>query len=157
VPDSFPRAPDFQLVDTHGYPVTLSTFRGHTNVVLILNRGLACPFCRNALSQLRREQEAFEARRAVLLVIDPDRPEQIQEYWNREQLPFPGFSDSENHVAALYNQTVDIYRNGRLPTVILIDREGRIRYRHDGASAPDIPTAETLLAELDKLNQESPR
>ncbi|MGB7537656.1 MAG: peroxiredoxin family protein [Anaerolineales bacterium] len=155
--DPFPRAPDFQLVDSHGYPVTLSTFRGHTNVLLVLNRGIACPFCRRHLAQLRRDIEAFEARHAVILIIDPDRPEQIREHWEREGLPFPGFADSDNYVASLFHQKVDVYRKGRLPTNILLDWEGRIRYRYDGASAPDIPTDETLLAELDRINQDPSR
>lgn len=152
--EPYPLAPDFQLVDIHGYPVNLSTFRGHTNLVLVFNRGLSCPFCRQHLSLLRREMEAFEARHAVILVIDPDRPDQIQEYWKREELPFPGFADIDNRLASLFHQKVDIFRDGRLPTVVLVDRESRIRYRHDGASAPDIPSNETLLAELDRINQD---
>ena len=153
--EPFPHAPDFQLVDTRGYPVTLYTFRGHTNVVLVFNRGLACPFCRQHLTLLRRDADAFEARHAVILIIDPDRPDQIQEYWDRAQLPFPGFSDADNLVSSLFRQTADIYRSGRLPSVVLIDRESRIRYRYDGRSAPDIPANETLLAELDRINRES--
>ncbi len=155
--ESFPRAPDFQLVDSKGYPVTLSTFRGHTNVVLVITRGLACPFCRRHLAQLRRDIEAFEARHAVILIIDPDRPEQIREYFEREALPFPGFADADNYVASLFHQKVDVYRKGRLPAVVLLDREGRIRYHYNGTSAPDIPTVKTLLAELDRINQDSPR
>lgn len=154
--ETSPRAPDFQLVDTRGYPVTLYTFRDHTNVVLVFNRGLACPFCRQHLTQLRRDFDAFEARRAVILVIDPDRPDQIHEYWKREELPFPGFSDADNLVSSLFRQNVDIFHTGRLPSVILIDRTSRIRYRYDGKSAPDIPSTETLLAELDRINKETP-
>jgi peroxiredoxin len=154
--ETYPLAPDFQLVDTHGYPVTLSTFRGHTNVVLVFNRGLSCPFCRRHLALLRREIDAFEARHAVILVIDPDRPDQIQDYWAREELPFPGFSDAENRVASLFHQKVDIFREGRLPSVVILDRRSRIRFRYDGASAPDLPANEILLAELDRINRDTP-
>ncbi|MBN1439524.1 MAG: redoxin domain-containing protein [Anaerolineales bacterium] len=152
--DTFPSAPDFQLVDTHRYPVTLSTFHGHANLVLVFNRGLSCPFCRRHLSQLRRGYEEFQKRRAVILVIDPDRPDQIQDYWQRENFPFPGFSDSDNRVAELYQQRVDIFDKGRLPSVVLVDRASRIRYRYDGASAPDLPSNDILLAELDRINWE---
>jgi peroxiredoxin len=154
VPDTHPLAPDFQLVDTHGYPVSLYTFRGHTNVVLVFTRGLACPFCRRQLARLRREFEAFESRRAVVLIIGPDRPDQIQEYWRREDFTFPGFADTDNEVASLFRQKADLYRRGRLPSVVIVDRESRIRFRHDGASAPDIPDNSTLLAELDRINGE---
>ena len=152
--EPYPLAPDFQLVDTRGYPVTLYTFRDHTNVVLVFNRGLSCPFCRRHLSLLRREMEAFEARQAVILVIDPDRPDQIQEYWERERLPFPGFADTDNRVASLFRQKVDTFRGGRLPSLVIVDRDSRIHYRYDGSSAPDIPPNETLLVELDLINRE---
>jgi peroxiredoxin len=154
VPESYPRAPDFQLVDTQGYPVTLSTFRGHTNVVLVFNRGLSCPFCRRHLAQLRREMEAFEALRAVILIIDPDRPDQIREYWEREGLPFPGFSDADSQVASLFHRKVDLFHEGRLPCVVLVGRDGRIRYRYDGVSPPDIPSNKTLIAQLELINRE---
>jgi peroxiredoxin len=154
--ESAPVAPDFQLVDTQGYPVSLSTFRGHANVVLIFNRGLSCPFCRRHLADLRRQADGFEGRRAVILVVDPDRPDQVREYWQREGLPFPGFADGGNRVASLYRQQVDMFRGGRLPCAVIIDRDGRIRFRYDGSSAPDVPPVETLLAELDRLNQAAP-
>ena len=154
LPESYPQAPEFQLADTQGYPVSLSTFRGRTNVLLVFNRGLTCPFCRRHLSQLRWDASAFDKRRTVILAITPDRPEQVRTYWEREKLPFPGFADADHRVASLYRQTVDIFRQGRLPAVVLVDRDGRIRYRYDGSSAPDIPSNETLLGELDRINRE---
>jgi peroxiredoxin len=155
MPEPYTHAPDFQLVDYRGYPVNLYTFRDHTNVVLVFNRGLACPFCRRHLALLRREYEAFESRNAVILVIDPDRPEQIHEYWTKEGLPFPGFADTDNQVATLFDQKVDIYQSGRLPCVMIVDRHSRIRYRYDSSSAPDLPSNATLMAELDRINRET--
>jgi peroxiredoxin len=153
--DPAPLAPDFQLVDTQGYPVTLSTFRGRANVILIFNRGLACPFCRRHLAELRRQSAAFEARHTVILAIDPDRPDQVRDFWKQEDLPFPGFADAGNKLASLYRQPVDMYHAGRLPCAVIIDRSGRIRYRHDGSSAPDVPSPEILLAELDKIDRDT--
>jgi len=154
LPDTYPLAPDFQLADTHGYPVTLSTFRGRVSAVLVFARGLACPFCRRHLAQLRWAASEFEARRAVILAVFPDRPEQVRAFWETEQPPFPGFADPDHAVAALYHQTVDLFGAGRLPAVVLVDPSGRIRWRYDGASAPDLPAPETLLAELDKINRD---
>jgi peroxiredoxin len=152
--EPFLQAPDFQLADTQGYPVSLSTFRDRMNVLLVFNRGLACPFSRRHLSQLRWDAFAFESHRTVILAITPDRPEQVRTYWEREELPFSGFADADHRVASLYGQTVDLFRLGRLPTVVLVDRNGRIRYRYDGSSAADIPSNETLLGELDRINRE---
>ncbi len=148
-------APEFELADAQGYPVSLSTFRARLNVLLVFNRGLVCPFCRRYLTQLRWDTPAFESRRTVILAITPDRPEQVRSYWEHEQLPFPGFADPDHRVASLYGQKVDLFGKGRLPTILLVDRRGRIRFRHDGSSAPDLPSNESLLRELDRINRES--
>jgi peroxiredoxin len=154
LPESNSPAPEFELADAQGYPVSLATFHGRLNVLLVFNRGLACPFCRRYLTQLRWDAPAFESRRAVILAITPDRPEQVRSYWEREQLPYPGFADPDHRVASLYRQSVDLFGQGRLPSVVMVDRRGEIRYRYDGTSAPDLPSSETLLGELDRINRE---
>jgi peroxiredoxin len=154
VPETNPTAPEFELADAHGYPVSLSAFHDRLNVLLVFNRGLVCPFCRRYLTQLRWDTPAFESRRTVILAIMPDRPEQVRSYWEREELPFPGFADSDHRVASLYGQKVDLFGKGRLPSIVIVDRQGRIRYRYNGSSAADLPPNETLLSELDKINQE---
>ncbi|MGD0173385.1 MAG: peroxiredoxin family protein [Anaerolineales bacterium] len=155
MPEINTAAPEFELADAFGYTVSLSAFHDRLNVVLVINRGLVCPFCRRYLSQLRWDTPAFESRQTVILAITPDRPEQVRSYWEREELPFPGFADSDHRVASLYGQKVDLFGRGRLPSIVIVDRQGRIRYRYDGSSAPDLPPNETLLSELDKINQES--
>jgi len=154
VPETYLLAPEFELADAQGYKVSLSTFRGRLNVLLVFNRGLVCPFCRRYLTQLRWDTPAFESRRTVILAVNPDRPDQVRSYWEREQLPFPGFADADHKVATLYGQKVDLFGKGRLPSIVLVDRKGRIRYRYDGSSAPDLPLNETLLYELDRINRE---
>jgi peroxiredoxin len=154
VPETFPLAPEFELADAQGYKVSLSKFRGRLNVLLVFNRGLACPFCRRYLTQMRWDAPAFESRRTVILAVSPDRADQVRAYWETEDLPFPGFADSDHQVASEYGQKVDLFGKGRLPSIVLVDRQGRIRYRYDGSSAPDLPSNETLLSELDKINRE---
>ena len=43
---------------------------------------------------------------------------------------------------------------GRMPAQVLIDKSGRIRYRHFGNSMADITDNRQILALLDELNQE---
>ncbi len=144
MPDNYPLAPEFELADAQGYKVSLSTFRGRLNVLLVFDRGLACPFCRRYLTQLRWDAPKFESRRAVILAISPDRADQVRSYWESEELPFPGFADSDHEVSARYGQKVDLFGKGRLPSIVLVDRQGRIRYRYDGSSAPDLPVRTRL-------------
>jgi peroxiredoxin len=79
----------------------------------------------------------------------------VRAHWEHEQLPFPGFADSDHKVSSLYGQKVDLFGKGRLPSVVIVDRQGLIRYRYDGSSAPDLPPTEILLSEVENINRES--
>jgi hypothetical protein len=76
----------------------------------------------------------------------------FQRYWQAHAIPFPGLPDPARSVTRLYRQRVDWLKLGRMPTLLLIDRSGLVRYRHDGASMADIPENADLLARLDELN-----
>ena len=69
-------------------------------------------------------------------------------------MPFVGLADHDHTVASLYGQQVSILKFGRMPALIVVDREGRIRYQHYGDSMSDIPLDETILSLLDDLNKE---
>lgn len=69
-------------------------------------------------------------------------------------MPFVGLADPRHAVADLYGQHVKLLRFGRLPSVVIVDRAGRIRYRHHASNMTDIPDDETVLAVLDALNDE---
>jgi peroxiredoxin len=145
-------APDFSLPDTNNDVFALSSFRARCNVVLVLNRGFACPFCRQHLTELRREIERFTERQTLVVAIAPEQPDVVRAYWRREELPFVGLADPEHRVAALYRQEVNLFHSGRLPAIIFIDRSGKIRKTHYGSSNADIPTVENTLAVLTEIN-----
>jgi peroxiredoxin Q/BCP len=42
-----------------------------------------------------------------------------------------------------------------MPLMCVVDKDGRIRYAHYGASMSDIPQTETLLNVIDQLNVSS--
>ncbi|MDX1664802.1 MAG: peroxiredoxin family protein [Candidatus Promineifilaceae bacterium] len=148
-------APDFTLVDLDGKRVSLSDFRERYHVVLVFNRGFSCPFCRRHLAQLRRRYQDYRRRGAELLVIGPEEREQFMRYWQRARLPFVGLPDPEHVVADRYGQEVRLSRLGRLPALVVVDREGRVAYRHYGRSMRDIPPDDEIVALLDRLNEET--
>ena len=95
---------------------------------------------------------AFTARDAVILAVGPDILEAFQRYWQTEKLPFTGLPDPEHRVADLYGQETKIFKLGRMPALMLIDKKGQIRYQHYGDSMSDIPENQLVLALLDKMN-----
>ena len=58
-------------------------------------------------------------------------------------------------IAKLFGQKVNLLKLGRMPALMVIDKEGKIRYQHYGNSMSDIPTDKEILSLLDDLNKES--
>ena len=107
------------------------------------------------MAQLRQDYKKFTSRQAEVIAIGPEDAGSFARYWNDNRMPFPGLADPEHIVAKLYGQQVKLLKLGRMPALVVVDREGRIRYRHYGDSMSDIPPDEEILSLLDELNKES--
>lgn len=104
------------------------------------------------MAQLRRQYQQFIAREAEIIVIGPEERDSFLYHWRRRELPFVGLPDPDHMVADLYEQKVSVRRLGRLPTLVVVDKQGQIRYQHYGKSMRDIPSTTELLQLLDRLN-----
>ena len=105
------------------------------------------------MAQLRQEYAAFTARDAEIVVVGPEDRPAFASYWEQENLPFVGLPDPDHTVLKLYGQQVNLFKLGRMPAQVIVDRDGVARYVHYGHSMSDIPPNAELLALLDQLNQ----
>jgi peroxiredoxin len=103
------------------------------------------------MAQLRQDYERFGERGAEVIVISPDNLNMTREYWDKEHLPFLGLIDAGSKVANLYRQEVKLLRFGRLPALLVVDKQGRVRYQHYASARQDIPTNSAILALLDRI------
>jgi peroxiredoxin len=103
---------------------------------------------------LRQHYGEFQSRDTEVLAVGPDGPRSFQLYWQEHDMPFPGLSDHDNAVADRYAQEVHLLKFGRMPAVLVVDKQGRIRYQHYGESMSDITTVEDLLKIVEGINQE---
>jgi peroxiredoxin Q/BCP len=106
------------------------------------------------MAQLRQDHAQFEARQAEIIVVGPEKSDAFERYWRQENLPFVGLPNPKSTVLKLYGQEVNLFKLGRMPAQVIIDRHGTVRYVHYGHSMSDIPPNQELLALLDQLNQE---
>ena len=53
----------------------------------------------------------------------------------------------------LYGQEVNLFKLGRMPAQVIVDKNGTARYVHYGHSMSDIPENSELFEMLDKLNE----
>ncbi len=91
-------------------------------------------------------------RNTEVLVISPEEAREVAAFWRNERMPMPGLADPGHEVATRYGQQVSLLQLGRLPTMVLLDRSGAIRFEHRGSSMIDYPSHKKLLTLLDELN-----
>lgn len=105
------------------------------------------------MAQLRQDYQEFTAREAEVVIVGPENAKMFNYVWEKEAMPFVGIPDPEHVAADLYNQEVKLLKFGRMPALVVIDKQGQIRYRHYANAMSDIPPNSEILAVLDQLNQ----
>ena len=106
------------------------------------------------MAQFRQDYAKFIEHDAQVIAVGPEAAKTFSAFWHQEKMPFIGRPDPKHVVANLYGQKGDPFKLGRMPALILIDKSGKIRYRHFGDSMSDIPTNNEVLSMLDGLNKE---
>jgi peroxiredoxin len=104
------------------------------------------------MAQLRHDHSQFAARDIEVVVVGPEDARAFAEYWQHESLPFVGLPDPKSSVLKLYGQEVKLFKLGRMPAQVLIDKAGVARYVHYGHNMSDIPENEEILALGDEIN-----
>jgi peroxiredoxin len=105
------------------------------------------------LAQLRQEYDDFLAREAIILVVGPEDQDKFRSYFESENLPFVGLPDPTHKVLKLFGQEVNLFKMGRMPAQVIVDKDGFVRFVHYGKSMQDIPDNQELLTLLDLLNK----
>ena len=86
-------APSFRLPSGQGPEVALGDYRGRKNVIVWFTKGMACPFCRQQMSQLARGYGDFAARDAEIVEVTSSTPDRARVYAQKFGLRFPYLCD----------------------------------------------------------------
>ncbi len=105
------------------------------------------------MAQLRQDFAEFEKRGTVILVVGPESAEAFTRYFREHDLPFIGLPDPRHTVLKLYGQEIKLFKFGRMPAQLLVDRSGMVRFICYGKDMSDIPTNAEMLALIDELEQ----
>lgn len=106
------------------------------------------------MTQLRQDYEQFLARETEILVVNPESTAEVKAFAKSLDLKFPMLVDPGHEVANRYGQEVNLLKLGRMPALVVLDRDGIVRYEHRGGSMMDTPKNNDVLAVLDRLNIE---
>lgn len=107
------------------------------------------------MAQLRQDYEQFEKRQVAVIAVGPESIQKFKDYWQENDLPFIGLADPEQTAARRYEQEINLFKLGRMPAQIVIDKAGIARYVHYSNSMSDIPENEEILKVIDQLIAES--
>lgn len=104
------------------------------------------------MAQLRQDYPEFAARAVEVVVVGPEDAQAFADYFQRESLPFVGLPDPKASVLKLYGQEVNLFKLGRMPAQVLVDKTGLARFVHYGHNMSDIPPNEEILGLADEMN-----
>ena len=107
------------------------------------------------MAQLRQDFDKFENENTAILVVGPEGPQAFANYWDKNNLPFIGLPDPKHSVLKLYGQEIKLFKFGRMPAMVIIDKQGLARFVHYGHSMSDIPENNDVLKTLQSLNLEN--
>ena len=117
-------APDFTLRTIDGKNLRLQEMRGR--VVLVNFWATWCGPCRQEMPHLNRLYEKYRASGFVMLGVNIDEDaNNAMGVANKLGLKFPVLLDTDKKVSRLYDLST-------MPSTVVIDRDGRVRYVHRG-------------------------
>lgn len=117
-------APDFTLKSTGGSNLRLSEHRGE--VVLLNFWASWCGPCRQEMPLLNALQERYSKLGFSVLGVNVDKDSALaNKLLNDIPVSFPVLLDNTGSVSASYNVA-------SMPTTVIIDRDGNMRYLHKG-------------------------
>lgn len=122
-------APDFELSDQHGVKVSLSSFKGKKNVVVLFIPFAFTGTCTGELCALRDDLAPFQNENVQLLAISCDSMFTQRIFAEQEGYKFPVLADFWPHGAAakaygIFNEELGCAMRG----TFIIDKEGIIRW-----------------------------
>jgi peroxiredoxin len=127
-PDSGP-APDFTLKSLDGTNMKLSEMAG--NVVLINFWASWCGPCREEMPLLNALHNKYQPLGFTVLGINVEEQVDSARGFLRDfPVDFPVLLDNRNQVSQLYEVVA-------MPTTVVVDRDGKLRYLHRGYKSGD--------------------
>ncbi|MBS4043235.1 MAG: AhpC/TSA family protein [Chitinophagaceae bacterium] len=163
-------APAFSAVDQNGTLIELKDVLTKGNVVMIFYRGQWCPHCNRQLKALEDSLQYFVSKKAQLIAITPEKPDNITKSIFKTKASFPilyddglkimksykvDFAVDEKTIVKYKNYGIDFNEangsNGAnlpVPAVYIINQEGKIIYKYFDIDYKKRPSVAELLKHL---------
>ncbi|MPZ84257.1 MAG: redoxin domain-containing protein [Actinophytocola sp.] len=123
------KAPEFTLKDYNNQQVSLSSYRGSSNVLLVFYPFAFSGICTGELCQLRDELAEYSAADVQVLGVSVDTPFSLKAWAQQQNYQFPLLSDFWPHGAVattygVFNEAAGLANRG----TFLVDKTGVVRF-----------------------------
>jgi len=123
-------APDFELSDQHGNKVSLASYKGKKNVVLLFYPFSFTGICTGELCAMRDDLSLFQNDGVELLAVSCDSMFTQRVFAEKEGYNFPVLADFWPHGALAKAYGIfDEARGCAIRGTFIIDKEGVIRWQ----------------------------
>jgi thiol-disulfide isomerase/thioredoxin len=133
-------AAEFALTSRTGEVVSLSGLKGQ--VVLINFWATWCGPCRKEMPLLEQIQKKYAPLGFTMLGVNVEEDTTMMDAFLKDvPVTFPILLDPANGVSKLYNVSA-------MPSTVIVDRKGNIRYIHQGYKAGDESRYQDMIRQL---------
>ena len=133
-------APNFTLTSRNGDVVSLADLKGQ--VVMINFWATWCGPCRQEMPLLDALYKRYNRMGFTLLGVNVEEDSSGADKWLADTpVTFPILYDTKNQVSKLYNVTA-------MPSTVLVDRQGNVRFLHRGYKPGDENDYQNAIREL---------
>lgn len=147
-------APDFTLKNTNMEDVTLSSFQGQKNVVLLFVPLAFSGVCTTELCSVRDNLNNYANLDAEVFGISVDSPFSQKAWKEKEALNFNLLSDFNREVMQAYDtQLEDLIglKGVAKRSAFVIDKQGKVQYAEVMPSPGDLPNFDQINVILEGL------
>jgi peroxiredoxin len=147
-------APDFTAASTSGSNVTLSALRGKSNVLLAFFPLAFTGTCTKEMICFTEDFDRFAGEGVEVLPISVDSTASLREFKNKLQMKAELVSDFKRDISRAYGVLNEerFYSNR---AYFLIDKAGKVRWRHIEANNSERREDSEIFAQITKLSSKS--
>jgi len=136
------KAPGFTLFDINGEGFSLSDYRGRVVLIDLFRLQPSCPPCINEIPHLKAVYNKYSRDEVIIMSISVsslDTDDTLRsDFVDKYDIPWI--------VACGGTEIASKYSVSYVPTLVIVDAEGYVRYRHE-----KVTDESTLISEIDSL------
>lgn len=147
--------PTFSLPEASGELIDTSKYKQRKNLVLVFLHGSSCEFCQRVAKAFRFFASRYREENAEVLLVLPERLEDVRRFKDVLDLPFKVLADEEGRAPARFLEA-PAEENEPLAAVLVTDRFGALIDQWFTPRETSFPDVQRFLTCLNQAEIECP-